>query len=150
MKAPEWAPDLLHRAARASRSERKSAECGAFAEPSDGLEPSTPSLPSKLGGLPLVAGDCRGLRAVATALLHNCSTICLQEWRGDGRSCEGAASDASLASNRFLVPAVRMEDQSIRGNPWKRTRVQAVAAARIVTVSGVPPVVCAWRSGVRR
>jgi hypothetical protein len=29
----------------ASGSERKSARCGAFAKPSDGLEPSTPSLP---------------------------------------------------------------------------------------------------------
>ncbi len=28
--------------------------CGAFAEPSDGLEPSTPSLPSDGNGFPLV------------------------------------------------------------------------------------------------
>ena len=32
--------------------------CGAFAEPSDGLEPSTPSLPSASGGLPSVARGC--------------------------------------------------------------------------------------------
>jgi len=39
---------------------------------------------------------------------------------------------------------------SIRGNPSKRTRAQVVAAAPIVTVIGVPPVVWAWGSGVSR
>jgi hypothetical protein len=39
---------------------------------------------------------------------------------------------------------------SIRGKPWKRTRVQVVAAAWIVTVIGVPPVVWAWGRGVSR
>ena len=37
-----------HAVHTASRSERKSAKCGAFAEHSDGLEPSTPSLPWRL------------------------------------------------------------------------------------------------------
>jgi len=39
---------------------------------------------------------------------------------------------------------------SIRGKPWKRTRVQVVAAAWIVTVIGVPPVVWPWGRGVSR
>src|SRR5581483_8246442 len=62
---------------------------GAFAEPSDGLEPSTPSLPSRFGrnrvrleatvrkeswqvGACLY---CPRLAVLASALLHRCSTL---------------------------------------------------------------------------
>ena len=68
-------------------STEKAPICGAFAEPSDGLEPSTPSLPfcgpgnwsqpmatvlacsSRFRGNPI----CHRLPPVATALLHKCS-----------------------------------------------------------------------------
>ena len=50
LKAPFEAPYLPHIRRRASRPERKAPGCGAFAEPSDGLEPSTPSLPCSTRG----------------------------------------------------------------------------------------------------
>ena len=74
----------------ASRPERESADVRcACREPSDGLEPSTPSLPCGLGPLPWVAGGCamaclsrfrawcicQRLPLVAPAGLHKCSTI---------------------------------------------------------------------------
>jgi hypothetical protein len=69
------------------RSKAKVPVCGDFAEPSDGLEPSTPSLPSKVCLLRGVATGCRsallsrflggcaceGLPPVAPAWLHRCS-----------------------------------------------------------------------------
>src|SRR5712691_7053858 len=44
--APQRAPHLPHVRPGASRSERESPVHGDFAEPSSGLEPETPSLPS--------------------------------------------------------------------------------------------------------
>jgi hypothetical protein len=42
LKAPQKGPHLSHIDNRASSGETKAPVCGAFAEPSDGLEPSTP------------------------------------------------------------------------------------------------------------
>jgi transcriptional regulator with XRE-family HTH domain len=67
---------------------------GALAKPSDGLEPSTPSLPSRHERLPKAVHGCdplrldgyqgacvrRTSRAIASALLHRCSM-------SDGRAC---------------------------------------------------------------
>jgi len=53
LKAPKPAPCPLQAGSRVSRPEREGAHVRRFfAEPSDGLEPSTPSLPWRLGGSP--------------------------------------------------------------------------------------------------
>jgi hypothetical protein len=45
-------------------AKRKSAVCSAFAEPSDGLEPSTPSLPSSNeAGTAVKSGNPRALKS---------------------------------------------------------------------------------------
>src|SRR4051794_10082960 len=44
----------------------KAPTCGAFAEPSDGLEPSTRSLPCGLGRLASVADGCHRLRPLGS------------------------------------------------------------------------------------
>jgi hypothetical protein len=87
LKAPERAPYAVHVRDIASRLETKNPACGDFAEPSDGLEPSTPSLPCAAKRLPWVVTGCgsaclSGFRArpichrlppVAPAGLHKCS-----------------------------------------------------------------------------
>ena len=75
------------RRGRSDDSVTELAGVGRSIKPSDGLEPSTPSLPCAAGALPLVAGGCRSaclrrswgfpvcdwLPPVAPAWLHRCS-----------------------------------------------------------------------------
>src|SRR5204862_7450578 len=87
LRAPETAPcpSTLHEAQE--EGQEKPLLCGAFREPSNGLEPLTPSLPSRVPGkrMQLQAASCkesrsfrsRGvcshLQGFASALLHKCS-----------------------------------------------------------------------------
>src|SRR5437016_920449 len=81
---------------RREEEERKGLLCGPFTEPSSGLEPETPSLPSRVPGKrrqPQAAGCkesrrfrsggvCRHLRGFASALLHKCSIPTCARRRG--------------------------------------------------------------------
>ncbi|MCA1705714.1 MAG: hypothetical protein LC808_21615, partial [Actinobacteria bacterium] len=94
LTAPETAPYLRHAGRGASRSERKSAHMRRFCKPSDGLEPSTHSLPSTLWGnrsqstatvfayfCGFAGGPiCRRLPLIATPGLHKGSIRRCQRW----------------------------------------------------------------------
>jgi hypothetical protein len=87
LKAPKSAPDQIRRGVTQHSSSASPTVCGAFAEPSSGLEPETPSLPcdpNGNGGQPLakvgryfkpLSAVRRGERlpGVAPSLFHNCS-----------------------------------------------------------------------------
>jgi hypothetical protein len=106
---------------RTTNRRKKPRICGGFAKPSDGLEPSTPSLPCAPKPLPLVATGCglaclsdfRGcpvchwLPPVAPAGLHKCSTLSvgIRDANGFRRRCRAACES-------WLMKATARMDQS--------------------------------------
>src|SRR5437762_827722 len=123
---------------------------GAFAEPSDGLEPSTPSLPCGLGPLPWVADGCemaclsryRGgsvcdrLPPVAPAWLHKCSMIVCSVRNGSATDARRRTPESDTRSrsalHQLIYAGADGECSGSLGEPGERPGVQTFLPLRSV------------------
>jgi len=133
----------------APRSHRLRLHARAFLEPSDGLEPSTPSLPCAPEPLPWVATGCRSaclsgfwrcsichrLPPVAPAGLHKCSIP--SQWITDGQTArsesafgwrgDSRVSPRSCESARPWYAISAVSNQRTRAHPRDRPKFRAPA-----------------------
>jgi hypothetical protein len=114
LKAPQGAPYLHHLLLPANQPETKSPVCGAFAEPSDGLEPSTPSLP----------WNVLGNRWQLVARIWLVLTV-LRFARSAADCCRLQPPGSIEAPSRHRGPKLRLEpERELRGGrQWTFTRV---------------------------